>query len=287
MLTVLILLVCLVPCGLLLWHLSDVLAERNAWKRLAKLSSTAAVAFDPAIVKDLPDPARRFFLYTFSDGVILNPTVALTMTGELSLGSKDAPKFRPMHARQILAPPYGLVWQLKYGAISGSDALLPEKSWTRFWLFHLIPVVRVGGVHDHQLSAFGRLIAESAFWAPAALLPGKTVTWEPIDCQSARAICRYQGFEQSVEITVDAEGCPSHVLIQRWSNENPERLFRRQPFGGSLSCFRDFDGVRLPTYVEGGNHFGTEDYFPFYKAWITSVSFGAGGADPIAGSTAW
>jgi Family of unknown function (DUF6544) len=286
MLAVLIILIGLIPCGLLLWRLSDVLAERRAWKRLAKLSSGAVITFDPEMVKDLPDPARRFFRYTFSDGAILNSTVVLTMTGELSLGSKNAPNYRPMRARQMLAPPYGLVWQLKYGAISGSDALLPEKSWTRFWVFHLIPVVRVGFSRDHQLSAFGRLIAESAFWTPAVLLPGNTVTWEPVDQQTARAICRFRGIEQSVDITVDAEGCPSRVLIERWSNENPERVFRRQPFGGNLTCFRDFGGVRLPTCVEGGNHFGTKDYFPFYKARITSVSFDATGSDAIDGSPA-
>ncbi|AXI56227.1 hypothetical protein C1J05_18490 [Sulfitobacter sp. JL08] len=286
MLTVVIILVCLIPCGLLLWRLSDVLAERNAWTRLADLSNGAAVAFDPKTVKDLPDPARRFFLYTFSEGASLHRNTVLTMTGELSLGRKDAPDYRPMQARQILAPPYGLVWRLKFGAISGSDVLLPETSWTRFWVFHLLPVVRVGRARDHQLSAFGRLIAESAFWAPAALLPGKDITWEPVDDQIARAICHFQGFEQSVEITVDPDGRPSHVVIDRWSNENPEHLFRRQPFGGTLSCFRDFDGVRLPTYVEGGNHFGTEDYFPFYKARILSVSFDATGPKSGAGSSA-
>ena len=30
--------------------------------------------------------------------------------------------------------------------------------------------------------------------------------------------------------------------------------------------FREFDVFNVPTRVEGGNHFGTDDYFPFFKA---------------------
>lgn len=76
------------------------------------------------------------------------------------------------------------------------------------------------------------MVAEGAFWTPAALLPGK------------------------------------HV---RWSNENPDRRYRLQPFGGYLADFREFGGYRLPASVEGGNHFGTDAYFPFYKATVTEV----------------
>ena len=50
-----------------------------------------------------------------------------------------------------------------------------------------------------------------------------------------------------------------------------------QPFGGFVSAFREFDGFMLPTRVDGGNFFGTEDYFPFYKARVGNVRFILGG----------
>ncbi len=177
-----------------------------------------------------------------------------------------------MRAHQILAPPFGLVWRLKSGSIIGSDCVTPDASWTRFWLFGLIPVVRANG-SDHLRSAFGRVISEAAIWAPASLLPGEFVHWEPIDDNTARVTVRYQGITQSVDVTVDEDGTPTRVFTMRWSNENAQKIFREQPFGGYLTNFRRFAGYMLPTRVEGGNLIGTSEYFPFFKAEVDDIRF--------------
>jgi len=83
----------------------------------------------------------------------------------------------------------------------------------------------------------------------------------------------YGELEQAVDLTVDAAGRPVKVVFQRWSNANPAKTFQLQPFGGYLSDFRDFNGFRLPTRVEAGNHFETDDYFAFFKATVTDVRF--------------
>jgi hypothetical protein len=104
-------------------------------------------------------------------------------------------------------------------------------------------------------------------------LPGEHVHWEPLDHDSARAVVRFGRFEQAVDIAVTEDGAPIRVQIQRWSNENADREYREQPFGGVLSEYRHFAGYRLPTRVEGGNHFGTPDYFPFFKAEVSDIRF--------------
>jgi hypothetical protein len=76
-----------------------------------------------------------------------------------------------------------------------------------------------------------------------------------------------------VDITVDAKGRPLEVSFQRWSNANPEKVHRLQPFGGYLSDFREVGGYRLPHRVEAGNMFGTDDYFPFFLAEVTAIRF--------------
>jgi hypothetical protein len=83
------------------------------------------------------------------------------------------------------------------------------------------------------------------------------------------------GLEQAVDVSVDAHGQPGKVVFQRWSNANASKVFRFQPFGGYLSSFRDFDGFCLPTRVEAGNFFETDDYFAFFKANVASVRFPA------------
>lgn len=254
-------------------------SDRDSWNTLAELAGPARGRFDPASVASLPEPAQRYFRYTIRPGAALHGAVEIEMEGELGLGTKDEPNYRAMSAQQVLAPPFGLVWKLEAGPVSGSDAALPERSWTRFWLFGVLPIVRISGSEDHRRSAFGRVIAEGAFWAPASLLPGDTVRWEPLDNESARAIVTFAGFEQAVDITVADDGSPVRVVIERWSNENPEKVFCEQPFGGDLSEFRGFGDYRLPTKVEGGNHIGTEDYFPFYRARVTAIRFPSGAAD--------
>lgn len=257
--------------SLALWRWSHTRADERAWRTLALTPAARNGVFDPAMVAGLPDPARRYFAYMIAPGTPLNAAVTLKMQGDLGFGDKSKPGYRPFTAEQILAPPYGFVWRLKAGAIGGSDGATPETSWTRFWLFGLVPVVRVSGDPDHRRSAFGRLVAEAAFWAPASLLPAEHVRWQEAGADTARAVVAHGGLEQAVDITLAADGQPSTVLIQRWSDVNADKTYRLQPFGGSLSGFREFGGYRLPTRIEGGNHFGTEDYFAFFKAEITDI----------------
>lgn len=262
---------CLV--ALLLWRLSDVRAERAAWNGLLRQGGTSGSRFHASTIESLPEAAQRYFRYTIAPETPLVSVAEIEMVGQLGLGTKVKPAYRAMNAHQILVPPKGLVWKLHAGAISGSDAATPDFSWTRFWLLNLIPVVRVSGDPDHHRSAFGRVVAEGAFWVPSSLLPSENVVWEAVDENTARAIVSYGEYSQSIELTVEADGRPSRVVIQRWSNENPDKEFREQPFGGYLSNFQDVRGYRLPMHVEGGNLIGTEDYFPFYKADVRAVRF--------------
>lgn len=247
-------------------------ADALAWNELAVYGGTDLRTFDPAMVSNLPEPARRYFNYMIEPGARLYTVVELDMIGQIGLGTRQAPNYQAMNAHQILAPPHGLVWQLESGLICGSDGALPGRSWTRFWLFGLLPVTRASDP-DHRRSAFGRVVAEAAFWAPASLLPSEHVRWEAVDARGARAIVRFGPFEQAVDITIGLTGAPTRVQIQRWSNANADKEYREQPFGGKLSEFRRFDGYRLPTRVEGGNHFGTPDYFPFFRAELTNIRF--------------
>jgi len=153
--------------------------------------------------------------------------------------------------------------------LSGSDS----ERWTRFWLAGLLPIARLGGDPDHARSAFGRYVAEAVFWTPAALLPGPGVEWVQVDADCARDTVTRGELSQSVDVTVAADGQPTQVCFQRWSNANGDKQFRLQPFGGYLSRFQSFSGFMLPTHVEAGNNFATDDYFPFFIADLTAVDF--------------
>jgi hypothetical protein len=259
--------------GMMLWRAADHRADRAEMNRLLTFQPVAPAPFDPAMVADLPEPARRFLIFAIAPGTPLRTVAQIEMRGRFSLGSKEAPNYMKMRARQTLAAPHGFVWVMEGGdghlRLSGSDSA----SWTRFWMGGILPVARIGGDEDHRRSAFGRYVAEAVFWTPAALMPGPGVTWEAAGEDVARVVVSYEGLSQSVDIRVDAEGRPIEVAFPRWSDANPERVHRIQPFGGYLSEFRKVDGFRLPTHVEAGNMFGTEDYFPFFVADVTAIRF--------------
>ncbi|KJS37202.1 MAG: hypothetical protein VR74_09655 [Hyphomonas sp. BRH_c22] len=258
--------------GLALLRLLDHRTDRAEWRRLAALQPAMPERFNPEMISGLPEPAQRYFCYTICPGTALRPVTEIDMTGQFSLGTKSDPDYQPMEARQILAAPEGFVWAMHTRGgmpVSGSDS----GSWTRFRIFGLIPVGRLGGDPDHSRSAFGRYVAESAIWAPAALMPGPGVKWSAVDEDTARVMISHGALEQAVDVTVDQEGRPVEVSFQRWSNANPDKVYRLQPFGAFMSDFRVVGGYRLPFRVEAGNMFGTDAYFPFFLADVTDIRF--------------
>jgi hypothetical protein len=273
MLTTFLLIIVFVGLALSAWRFLDHQADRTAMHRLMSMQPLQPARFDPGMTSDLPKPARRYFLYTIKPGTPLYRVAKISMSGRFGMGTRTKPGYLQMTATQILAMPAGFIWKMRARrglmTISGSDS----EYWTRFWLMGLLPVARMGGNPDHTRSAFGRYVAEAVFWTPAAVLPGPGVAWEHVDTDCARLIVRHQDLVQSVDVTVAPDGQPIRVCFDRWSDANPEKQHRLQPFGGYLSEFQSFAGFRLPTHVEAGNHFGTDQYFPFFVADVTEVLF--------------
>lgn len=268
---------CVGFAGLLGRRALDRRDDRLEMKRLRALQPSDPIAFSSDMVAGLPEPARRYFTYTITEGTVLYTVAEIDMTGQFGMGDKQSPEYLDMHAKQVLAAPVGFIWQMsaQRGAmhLSGSDSA----RWTRFWIAGLAPVARLGGNRDHRRAAFGRYIAEALFWTPAALLPGAaSVKWEPLALNAARVTVEHDGMTQTAEVTVAEDGQPLQVAFPRWSDANSEHVYRVQPFGGYLHRFENVQGFRLPTYVEAGNFFGTDDYFPFFKAKVTSIRFPKG-----------
>lgn len=263
--------------GLRSWALADGRAATEVWRRLIRTAPADPACFDPSAIADLPEPARRFLGATMRPGTPLRTVAEITMHGELGLGTKADPAYRSMRACQILAAPEGFIWQVATGpwplGLAGSDGAIAGRSWTRFRMAGLVPVARVGDDPDHLRSSFGRYISDAIIWTPAALMPSSTVRWEGIGPDSARVTVTHGDLVQAIDLTLDSSGRPVRMTFERWSDANADKVYRLQPFGGELSAFREFEGFTVPTRVEAGNHFGTDAYFPFFKATVDGVRY--------------
>jgi hypothetical protein len=247
---------------------------QTAFAAVAARARPPAGSFDPAAIAGLPEVAQRYFTHAILPGTPLRTTVELEMEGTFLIGDKARFTTYEMTARQVLAPPAAFVWvpAMRSGLIhiSGSDALVDGRAWTRFWINGLVPVVNLHASPDLNRSAAARSAME-AIWAPASLLPGNGVHWEANGPDRARL-----GFEigiEPIDLTLDANGRVLSLATLRWSDANRDKNFRLQPFGGTLQAEATFEGFTIPSAIQMGNHYGTEDYLPFFQARITSARF--------------
>jgi len=272
-LIVLLLIVAVVAILYLLYRSASVEADA-AFADLEARAKPAGEGFDPADLADLPEIARRYFAHAIAPGTPLTTVASLEMEGTFLLG--DAKQFQTysMRARQILAPPAEFVWipEMKSGLIeiTGSDALVHGKAWTRFWIDRLVPVVNQPTSPDLVRSALTRSAME-AVWAPASLLPANGVGWSQTGPDTAR-LTFSTGIEP-VDMRLDATGRVLQIVTMRWSDANREKTFRLQPFGASVEAEATFGGFTIPSQLKVGNHFGTQDYLPFFQARITAAHY--------------
>ncbi len=130
--TVLLLSFVLVGSTLFALRLYDHRADCAAMKRLASMQPARPACFDPEMIADLPELARRYFLYTIEPGTPLYTVANITMAGRFGMGTKNKPGYLDMTATQTLALPAGFVWKMRARrgliTLSGSDS----ERWTRF-----------------------------------------------------------------------------------------------------------------------------------------------------------
>lgn len=268
----------LLAAGLLaaaLLHWGDSRADDRAEAAL-RAGPADDMAFDPAMVAQLPGTARRYFAFSIAPGTPLRRRVELEMGGTFVLGPRQRQQAFAMRARQLLAPPAAFVWRplLRRGAlwISGSDGLGPDGAWTRFWLLSVLPVVRSAGSRDLGRAAMARSLLE-AVWAPASLLPRNGARWREIDDTHAEVSFLVDGESYAMELAFAPDGRPLRVLTRRWTDANPQHAFRWQPFGAELRAFGTFAGFTIPIAVEVANQFGTPEAFPFFLGRIERARY--------------
>jgi hypothetical protein len=248
-----------------------------AYERLAARSEPPGQRFDPAQISGLPEIAHRYFRHAVAPGTPIYSGLELEMEGNFLLGDKAKHQGYRMKARQVLTQSAEFVWmpRLRSGAmtITGSDARVAGEAWTRFWMLGVLPVANVTTSPDMLRSAQFRGVVESALWLPTTLLPENGARWEQVGQNEARVTLTRFSPAIALHLKLDESGAVREVIGQRWSNANREQRFRLQPFGGMMSKEATFGGLTIPTEISVGNHYGTEEYLPFFQARITRVRY--------------
>ncbi|OOG28742.1 hypothetical protein B1C78_00675 [Thioalkalivibrio denitrificans] len=260
--------------GIGLWGSArDARSAQAVWDTLLAQREPAPESYDPAMVSELPEIAQRYFRTAIAPGTPLHGVARLEMEGSLILNSREM----PMQADQILAPPHGFVWRARAGTgwvrFAGSDGYRTgQTSWTRFWMWNVLPVARVADTEDHARAAAARMLMETV-WAPATLLPEAGAVWTQTGPHQAEIRFPTIPRVEPIHLTLDAAGRVLEMTTLRWSDANPERIYRLQPFGGRMLAHASHQGFTIPTAMEIGNLYGTPEYAPFFRAILTRVEY--------------
>jgi hypothetical protein len=239
----------------------------SAW---AVLASPAAPVdtFDPAMVGDFPEPARRWLVHAIAPGTPLWRSVELSMRGRIRLGS-----WRRFTARQVVNPPAGYLWAATarvFGLpVTGYDRMSGGTAEMRWRLLRWFPVMSTAGPKVAR-SAAGRLASETVM-LPTAF---RGATWgDGRRPDTAVASWHIGGERQDLEMHVGPDGQLLDLVVQRWG-QPPGAPYGHYPFGVTVHSERTFGGVTIPDRLSAGWWCGTpQRRDEFFRARITDATF--------------
>lgn len=212
--------------------------------------------FSSAMLRQLPEPARRWLGHAISPGAPLARRAELEMHGRIRLRRN----WHSFTARQILVPGSGFVWAAHTTIaglpVSGFDGYAGGLGTMR-WHVLGVPVIRQSGDGTTR-SAIDRLAAESVL-LPSSLLDAQwRRTNEPDEAIYGR---RVEGhFSRSpVRISVNPDGRLLRVQMQRWGNPDG-RGHDLHPFVVTFDGEFDAGTMRVPdgihaSWPRGGGEF--------------------------------
>jgi hypothetical protein len=241
---------------------------RQDWHDLAEPAVRPA-AFDPAMLTDLPEPARRWLGHAIAPGTPMWRSAELTMHGQIRLG-----RWRSFTARQILSPPDGYIWAAAARVaglpVTGFDRLSAGTGQMSWRLLGLFPVMTASGP-DVARSASGRLVGELALLPTAFPAASWLRGHRP---GTATATLQLGPHTETAELTVCDDGRLLEVRVERWGNPGGAP-FGRYPFGVAVEAESVFGGITIPSVLRAGWWRGTERQAEgeFFRARITGAVF--------------
>jgi len=228
----------------------DCLVKRDVEALLARATTTAGEAVvTEEMLKDLPEPVRRYLKHT---GIVGKPsvdTVYLEQKGQMYLGSKQG--WVPLDAEEhYTVQPPGFVWDVTIhkGPLPiarGRDTYAGGEGRMLIKAGSLFTVVDDKGPEMDQGSMM-RYLSEM-IWFPTAFLDDN-ISFEPIDDESARVTLTDGGKSVSATMYFDEEGKVTDFVAKRY--RTVEGGYDLETWSAPVYEYGELAGVKLP--LRGG-----------------------------------
>jgi hypothetical protein len=225
--------------------------------------------FEPEMVSDLPEAARRWLCHAIAVGTPLWGSAELEMHGLIRLG-----RWRYFTAQQRIAPPERFLWAAQTRVaglpVRGYDRYLDGAGEMRWRLLGAVPIMSGTGP-DLSRSAAGRLAGEAVL-VPTAFA---SATWHRCaDPDRVRAVWTVGELELPVQLHVGHHGELLEISMLRWGNPDGAP-YGAYPFGVVVEQERRFDGVTIPSQFRASWWWETDRqaHGEFFRARVTSARF--------------
>jgi len=224
----------------------DCLVERDVEALLARATTTAREAVvTEGMLKDLPEPVRRYLRHTGIVGKPVVDTVYLEQKGKMYLGSKRG--WVPLDAEEhYTVQPPGFVWDatIHKGPLPiarGRDMYAGGEGRMLIKAGSLFTVVDDEGPEMDQGSMM-RYLSEM-IWFPTAFLDDK-ISFGPIDDEAARVTLTDGAKSVSATMYFDEEGKVTDFVAKRY--RTVEGGYDLETWSAPVYEYGELAGLKLP-----------------------------------------
>jgi hypothetical protein len=202
-------------------------------------------------LKGLPDTVQRYLRYAGVVGKKKISSARLYHSGQFR--PSGVPKWLPIKGEYFYTTNkpgfiwYGRIMMLPVFPVAAVDTYFDGRGSMEIKALSVFNAGRASG-KETDISSFGRLISEMPM-IPTVFLDKKTVSWEKIDFETARAIVSDNAMGWSADFTFAPEGPIQKVEVKRFMEA--KEGYKLETFTGNYGGWKDFGGYMLPSELDG------------------------------------
>jgi hypothetical protein len=253
--------------------LSRIFVSRSIRNLIASVGKERLPSFDPALTANLPEPVRRYFEYALPKGHRNIRYAVLRQRASFRHGS-ERPWFS-VRAREVISgmePAF--VWDavLRHNKFWWRTAKLSYFNGRGSGHIKLYGAVTLQDVEgpETDTSMLFRFLSELV-WVPTGLLPTKTLRWQDVGPETARAVITDGTTNVVADIHVNTQGQIDRITTTS-KYRDLKSGFEQMAFTLECSDYESVDGVKIPMKVNCVWNLPSGD-FTYGKFQVESVRY--------------
>ena len=240
---------------LVLWSVSTIVSRLFVRKWVSRLLDTIGhndmPHFSEALSEQLPPAVRRYLHYAIKEGQPNIRYAILKVKARFRHGP-DRPWFSVKAKEYISGMEPGFVWDARLWHHllwwrTAKLSFLDGQGHGHLKLFGAMTIRELDGAETNQSMLF-RFLSD-LIWLPTGLLPTRTLRWNHIDDDTARAVIVDQGTRAEATFHMNKIGQIDRIITKSKFRDHRSG-FEQTKFTLECKNYQEIDGIMVPTEVD-------------------------------------